>query len=460
MVIKSNIGNQNNTNHATQIGVYKKHTIRRSISRQIGVLINHKKIQKNNDVQILVCLHLYYMHSWAEIEEYLKNLSPYSYDLYISYQLSTIVPDIMANVKLFKPDVHFVCCENKGFDVGPFFEILNSVNLNKYDIVFKIHTKGTARSFIRIYKQLFRKRDWFLNLFEGVLGPFTVHKTIDALFQQSRVGLVAASNLIVEDPPHKQQFVQNFSDEHNIIVPDHYRFVAGTCFAIKAELLKNLQSLGIGIDGFGESSRGVFSSAHSLERVLCFNIQNHGYTFLGNRVCVLRRARWAMLARYLNKRSSTRLLQDTRFSLDNEFFYMALETALIERYELIEIPLKDIRRMWIDSNTYRLDECAPYRYLLGDNESYEQYCLYHQQNNLPYMTQERFDSLIQSIDANGYNPHFVIVLDQNNIIYDGQHRACYLMHKYGGDYRVPVLKITSLTQAHPMLHKFYKNIFK
>ena len=60
---------------------------------------------------------------------------------------------------------------------------------------------------------------------------------------------------------------------------------------------------------------------------------------------------------------------------------------------------------------------------MGDVEAYEEYSEFHISHGLPIMTRERFDKLIQSIEQNGYNEKNMLVVNQNNEIMDGQHRA-------------------------------------
>ena len=57
------------------------------------------------------------------------------------------------------------------------------------------------------------------------------------------------------------------------------------------------------------------------------------------------------------------------------------------------------------------------------------------------MSQERFDDLIKSIDKEGFRNENVIVVNEDNILMDGQHRCCYMMYKFGEDCKVPVLRL-------------------
>ena len=62
------------------------------------------------------------------------------------------------------------------------------------------------------------------------------------------------------------------------------------------------------------------------------------------------------------------------------------------------------------------------------------------------MSKERYDRLIESINQYGYDERHIIIVNERNILKDGQHRACILANKYGEDSYVRVLKIWDLRQ--------------
>ena len=170
-----------NRKYKLDTGDYRENRLRHSIKRRLGRMLYKKQIARNADKRILVILHMFYMCSWVEIKEYLKNLDVYNYDLIVTYTNVTYNEKVIQGIKDFKPGVKLVECPNVGYDVGPFLFALKDVRLDDYDIVFKLQSKGVNRARCFIYGQYFKKRDWFLNLFEGCIGEFTVHKTIDAL---------------------------------------------------------------------------------------------------------------------------------------------------------------------------------------------------------------------------------------------------------------------------------------
>lgn len=431
----------------TAVQNYKSHSISRSIMRALGRKMCAAEIKKNISARILVILHLFYMSGWKEIKEYLKNLEPYRYDLVVAYTENFSDKTVLQDIRGFKPGVVLKPCQNLGYDIGSYTEILSETDLSAYDIIFKLHSKGVNRRKIYIYGNYLKKRDWFLNLYEGCIGPVTVHKTINRLINDPKTGLVAAKDLIVADPRHKQNMVKAFMRENDIPIPDKYLFVAGTCFAVRAELMRPIADMHLNVSDY-RSAGAEFSLAHKMERLICLTVLSSGYDFYGNNVLILRRAlrKLSVDYKYRKKYSGMRLLDDKRFELDDEFVYFSLEHRLVRKYELVDIPLKDIRRRWADKDI-PLAECPPYRYLVtGDPQVYEDYCsrnkLYF---DLDIMSRERFDELIASIEQNGFDKRNVVVVNGQNIIMDGQHRCCYMLYKYGEDYKIPCLRIYEMS---------------
>lgn len=395
-----------------------------------------KEIEKNANARILVCLHLFYMTSWRVLSRYLDNLAPYKYDLIVTYVDGQYDAETLDRVRAYRPDVKLLKYPNQGFDIGSFVDVLKDINLDDYDIVFKLHSKGISRKFIYIYDQIFKNRDWFLNLFNGVLGGENVHATIDKLMNDKSVGLVAADNLIIKDPIHKQHFTAAYAEKFGVKIEREYRYVAGTCFAVRAHLLKPIQDLGLTIDDFEGTARGFFSLAHGMERLVCACIEPAGYVMSGNPTAHPTYDRELAECR---KYSSDRMLHDKRFKLDYEFFYKALETARLIDYEIVDIKLGDVGRRW-KKEIIPLSETHPYKYLKGEVEQYEDYVSENQRRFGYAMSVDRFTVLKDSVNE-GFDPLYMPVIDEENCVRDGQHRMCLLLHKYGPEHVVKAIKI-------------------
>ena len=384
------------------------------------------------DARILVCLHLFYPDLWPAVRTYLDNLTPYRWELLVTYPEGLVPAAALDAVRAYRPGVRLVGCRNAGFDVGPFVEALRGVDLGGYDIVFKLQTKGCGRPLIYIYDQVFKRADWFLNLYEGVLGGGVVHGVVQALMS-GEASLCAAENLIVRDPKHKRFFMRRFCEGRNLDYDDGYRFVAGTCFAARAEAFEPLKALGLSIGDFADTVRGEFSLAHAIERWMCFAA---GERMKGIPVA---HPAYAEESARLAACSAIRLLDDPRFELDCDFFYRGLEMFPLSGYEVAEIRLGDIRRIWPDQRAYPLDALPPYRYIGGDVEGYERYCRENAETGFR-MSRARFDALRESM-AEFDARRMPVVVGCGNFLMDGQHRSCILLKKFGPDHKIKVLRL-------------------
>lgn len=435
---------------ALDLGGYRALAKQRAKARAKGLARHRDLAEKNKNARILVILHLFYPSAWKEIKEYLANLAPYRWDLVVTHTDAIEDPDVLADVKAFKPDATVRRFPNLGYDVGAFTEILSETDLSAYDIVFKLQSKGVNRPRIFIYGQYMERRDWFLNLFEGCLGADNVHVTVDRLLNDPAVGLVAASNLIVEDPPHKWNMVRAFMEEKGIpLPPGKPLFVAGTCFAAKACALQSIADMHLTIGQYQSAGRG-FTLAHKMERVVCYAVLSAGFRFAGNDVLRLRRAWRALHPRAFLMRRCTgvRLLRDPRFRLDDEFVFFSLEHRNVWKYELADVRLGDIRRIW-RRTVIPLSECMPYKYLVtGDPAVYEEYARQNKRYyRLDIMSRERFDALVRSMDGKGFDREHPVVLDGRNVILDGQHRCCYMLWKHGDDFKIPCVRVVEASRA-------------
>ena len=118
-------------------------------------------------------------------------------------------------------------------------------------------------------------------------------------------------------------------------------------------------------------------------------------------------------------------------------------------FELVHLALKEIKGLSTDGSVCPLNECAQYKYLKTKDEKIYLDYLYRLSKN-GTMSKEgetwdlnRFKSLIKKIKSEGYLPQkSSIVVNQNNVIRDGLHRACVLFYEHGGDYKIAVVRIS------------------
>lgn len=250
------------------------------VMRKFFQCLNYGLIRKNRDKRIAVHLHLYYPELWSEIKLYLSNLECYKYKLFITYT-QELPLRTEEDIRAFNEDVSLFRIENRGFDLGGFIYFLQNAKLNKFDVLFKMHTKRNTvgHNYYGLYMQ---GSDWRRFLYDAVLGERTVHRVIDVLADaESKVGLIAHEKLITDrDLRYNREETVRAMARFGFALPEKYEYVAGTMFAAKPVLFENIKK-NVTIKDFEISTRGYFTLAHCFERILALNAAGQGYELAG-----------------------------------------------------------------------------------------------------------------------------------------------------------------------------------
>lgn len=261
---------------------YKEKRFFPFFTRKFYRFINYSKIKRNKDKNILVCYHLYYPLLWENIKRYLKNLSCYNYTLFITHT-DEIPENILKSIKEFKPDCIIKYVENKGFDIGPFVYTLNNVELEKYDVIFKIHTKRdvVAKNYYGTY---LKGKEWRELLLSACMGERTIHSNIDLIVNNSDVGMITEARFITKhDLRYNKSYVYSVMNKYNLEIPDEYKFIMGSMFVANPKIFNGLLNA-ISYDVFEPSKRGFFTFAHAYERIMSLYTLAQGYKIIGRNI--------------------------------------------------------------------------------------------------------------------------------------------------------------------------------
>lgn len=136
--------------------------------------------------------------------------------------------------------------------------------------------------------------------------------------------------------------------------------------------------------------------------------------------------------------------KDCRFFIDQRNIER-LTVHEIRKYNVLSIEVGKIMRdlAYRGGGIVNLRDTFVYAYL-SDNEDgarkYQEYCKIC---NVSFRSKEEFDRLISNMSVNDYDiSKGAICIDQNNLILEGQHRACILLKKYGPHHKITVVKIS------------------
>ena len=240
-----------------------------------------------------VILHLYYQYMWDEIKEYLLNLQEVSaFDLFITCTeenkelFEKIYSSFNSNI-----NVKIDLIENiRGADIYPFFYILNKINLDNYNLVYKIHTKQnitnkiqckipkSTNTNIRFY---IGYKLWRNFLLEAILGKNNITEVINLFNTNPQIGMVGFGPLIVknktnQDILHSYSF-NLISSEYKFKQLEEYKCYVGTIFTIRANLLKCLQDRYTKSDFEVETSEKFVQFAYIMEGFFGYIVEAQGY---------------------------------------------------------------------------------------------------------------------------------------------------------------------------------------
>ena len=136
------------------------------------------------------------------------------------------------------------------------------------------------------------------------------------------------------------------------------------------------------------------------------------------------------------------LINDKRFFV----FFRNIERLMLQpllRYDVKKKRIGTLLRTRANTNRIvTLDQTRVYAYLTGTPKGTKEYDEYVDICNVSFRNREAYDCLIDEMDNNPYDiKKGAIVINQDDLIYDGQHRSCYLLYKYGPNYQVDVLQL-------------------
>lgn len=236
-------------------------------------------------LKVAVHLHLHYLEMWDCLERYLENMAGDPFDLYVT--MTTHNPGMEQRIKQKHPNAVIWVVENRGYDVGPFVYFLNQIDLKKYDLILKIHTKNT-KGFVgvRIKHRLISRKLWFEMLIGALIGSKEIFKkNIEKFERKPQLGMVGSRYLIVSAHKYCKGMigeVESLLAQMSPLSVSEIKFVAGTMFLVRSELMQKIKD-NVSFEDFEYTQAGVKDGtlAHVMERVLGGVVIASGYKLKG-----------------------------------------------------------------------------------------------------------------------------------------------------------------------------------
>lgn len=232
-------------------------------------------------MKTLVIAHVYYPELWPELSGCIHNINGQK-NVVVTYVDKS---SVIAARRDF-PDAKFLFCENRGYDIGPFLKALQAVDLSKYDLVVKLHTKRniTCACWKVIGYARVNGSAWRDYLLAFVKTPEAWRKTVSC-FMNPAVGMVADRHMILtREDAKKDKYVESFDSavcelNERMQIPANRdgRFVGGTMFAVRASLLQPFATETFSSEVFDLSvGHEVETRAHVIERMFGLAVCGQG----------------------------------------------------------------------------------------------------------------------------------------------------------------------------------------
>ena len=221
-------------------------------------------------MKILLHLHLYYADMLPEMLNNLRSLEGRDYDLFVTTvgENEALKTDILT----FKKDAKILTVENRGYDLAPFLKVMQTVNLDEYDYVIKLHTKRDLANPAHLPCGNFKGAEWRQCLMGFLKNKQSIKSALEILEKNPQAGMVSHWKLIIragKEDREANRRAEEIMQKMNI-PPTKRAFVAGTMFICRANLMKPLQKLEYTADDFDipapDHAGGTL--AHAMERVL------------------------------------------------------------------------------------------------------------------------------------------------------------------------------------------------
>ena len=226
--------------------------------------------------KILVHLHLFYHDQLDWFLHRLKNITR-DYDLYVT--VTEHVASTEYKLKQFKPDAHILHVPNRGYDIYPFWLVLQQVSLADYVFVLKMHTKNARATPWIKNGIIYNGWQWHDDLINPLIGSRHQFERLSRLIKRKGVGMVGSGNLIgdtekTSQAKNTEQLCQKMGIKYFATCP----FVCGTMFAVRSDLLMPFQQYPFKESDFSADSKtgSVGTVAHSLETVFGLLVAGHG----------------------------------------------------------------------------------------------------------------------------------------------------------------------------------------
>ncbi|THD75534.1 MAG: hypothetical protein E7813_01190 [Bradyrhizobium sp.] len=232
--------------------------------------LRHCKIDEPE--RLAVVIHAYHIDLLEECLGWLNDLT-IPHDVFV-----TTAHDRRPMVEAFIARQGFpatvISAENRGRDVAPFLQVLQSLDFRQYGKILKLHLKGSTEGG---HGSLWRR-----GLFDALAHEASLKQALGLFESHAEVGILGPSAFLLSMRPflgRNEQAVRRLAERMGVFDadPDKDTFFAGTMFLARTKALLPLGALGLLPDDFEpEQGQSNGTLAHAIERAITYSTKAAG----------------------------------------------------------------------------------------------------------------------------------------------------------------------------------------
>lgn len=192
-------------------------------------------------LRVAVISHVFYLDMWPEVAISIKNLVAVSGGgaaVFATYPAGRC--DIAEAIAAVFPKAVVRPVSNVGWDVWPFFSVLNELELSDWDLIVKLHTKRNVDSMWINFRRFSRPDGWRKALLSFCSSVNAAKRSLLAFATQPKLGMVAGERVIDANGYGMGRSIKHCEDIlESIGLSSHNGAVVwGTMWMVRAQLLK------------------------------------------------------------------------------------------------------------------------------------------------------------------------------------------------------------------------------
>lgn len=236
-----------------------------------------------NNKKLLVHLHLYYHDQIDFMLQKLKNIVNCNWDLYVT--ICDVNKESEEKILNFKPEAKIIKVKNCGYDIYPFLQVLDSIDISLYNYVLKIHTKNFRKKLkLNGFSNKLGKYKgygWRNELINSLIGTKNIFENNLNLLNNPNIGMLCSKDFLLplkncttEDIANLERLKKTYN-----LKTDYDKFCAGTMFLAKSKIFEVLKNKTLTVEDFKAKveTNTTGTLAHSFERIFTLLCTNNCY---------------------------------------------------------------------------------------------------------------------------------------------------------------------------------------